>query len=78
MGFGLAAVGPDTHSLANTDDLGSTPRYTAPEILNGARHSKESDVFAFGMVTIEVGDESTPCKLTSSVVEGFHRQGSFQ
>jgi len=75
--FGLATVARDSHSLVNTDDQGNTPRYTAPEILNGARHSKESDVFAFGMVTIEVGDETTPCKLTSSVGEGFHRQRSF-
>ena len=78
MDFGVATVARDTHSLVLTDQLGNTPRYTAPEILNGAQHSKESDVFAFGMVTIEVGDESTPCKLSSSVGEGFHRQGSFQ
>ena len=34
----------------------STPQFTAPEILKGfAPHSKKSDVFAFGMVMIEVG-----------------------
>ena len=39
-----------------------TARFTAPEVLKGiGRTSKESDVFAFGMVIIEVsGDESTP------------------
>ena len=79
MDFGLSSVLRDLNSPVSADDgQGTTPRYTAPEILNGARHSKESDVFAFGMVMTEVGDESASCQVTSSVGEGFHRQGSFQ
>ena len=65
--FGLAAVARDTNSLDSTsDDRGITARYSSPEILReGARHSRESDVFAFGMVMIEVGDNgSAPCQIT--------------
>ena len=41
---------------STTDEQGITARYTAPEILKGLGcHSKESDVFAFGMVITEVG-----------------------
>ena len=55
--FGLAAVARDTNSLDSTsDERSTTARYTSPEILREiGRHSKESDVFAFGMVMIEVG-----------------------
>jgi len=77
--FGLATVARDSNSLQSTDEhRGNTPRYTAPEILKGvAIHSKESDVFAFGMVVIEVGaDEFIPCKKILPVRLGFYRQGS--
>ena len=60
--FGLATVARDSNSLVSTpEELCHTPRWTAPEILRGiGPHSKESDVFSFGMVMIEVGgDEST-------------------
>jgi len=30
-------------------------RWTAPEILNGEKHSRESDIFSLAMVMIEVG-----------------------
>jgi len=79
--FGLATVARDSSSLMNTPDgHANTPRWTAPEILMGSGyHSKESDVFSFGMVVIEVrGDESTACQTISSVDEDFHRQGSVQ
>jgi len=79
--FGLATVARDSNSLASTaEDQGTTARYTAPEILKGlGNHSKESDVFAFGMVVIEVGaDESTPCEVTLRVYSGFHWQGPVQ
>ena len=33
---------------------GYTMRWTAPEVLNGGRYSKEADIFAFAMVMIEV------------------------
>lgn len=78
--LGLATIARDSGSLTSTtDEREITARYTAPEIMKGiGRHSKESDVFAFGMVVIEVcGDESAPHKVTLSV-EGFHRRGSVQ
>ena len=55
--FGIASVARGSESISNsTDQFWFTPRFTAPEILKGAKcHSKESDVFAFGMVIIEVG-----------------------
>lgn len=80
MDFGLATIARDSKSLTNTkEEHGMTARFTAPEVLKGiGRTSKESDVFAFGMVIIEVsGDESTPHQLTL-LVEGFHLQGSIQ
>ena len=79
--FGLAVVARDSNSLVSTaEDQGTTARYTAPEILKGVgSHTKESDVFAFGMVVIEVGaDESISPKANLSVDSGFYRQGPIQ
>ena len=43
-------------SASATSGQGHTPRWTAPEILwSGSPATKESDIFSFGMVTIEVG-----------------------
>ena len=55
--FGLATVTQDTSSLDSTsEERVTTARYTSPEVLRETgRHSKESDVFAFGMVITEVG-----------------------
>ena len=80
MDFGLATVARDSDSLESTvDDRGTTARYTAPEILKGVgKHSRESDVFAFGMVVIEVGgDESIPCKLAYMLVQVFTGKAPF-
>ena len=54
--FGLAVIARDTNSLDSTsDERGLTARYSSPEILmETGRHSREADVFAFGMVMIEV------------------------
>ncbi|KAF9645565.1 kinase-like protein, partial [Thelephora ganbajun] len=54
--FGLATVARDINLLvSNTDRRGIAAQYAAPEILrNNGCYSKESDVFSFGMVTIEV------------------------
>ena len=54
--FGLAVV---THDLdlirSGSDECEDGVRWIAPEILDGrGTHSKEGDVFSFGMVTIEV------------------------
>jgi len=76
--FGLATVARDSNSLVTTEDeQGITARYTAPEILKSdTRHTKESDVFSFGMVMVVVGDESASCRVISFVDEGLHRQRS--
>ena len=76
MDFGLAIVARDTNSLeSTTNEQANTPRYTSPEILKSiGRHSRESDVFAFGMVMIEVGDNNfAPSQITLSVGKGFHK-----
>jgi len=57
--FGLAAVARNPHSHRSTlGEDGHTARWCAPEILKSEQpFSKESDVFAFGMVMIEVGGD---------------------
>ena len=54
--FGHATLIKDEDSMEGDSDLlGYTLRWTAPEILNGqATASKESDIFSFAMVMIEV------------------------
>jgi len=54
--FGLAAVARNLDSVRNTSgDRGHTPRWTAPEVLEGkVAYSKEADVFSFAMIMIEV------------------------
>ena len=74
MDFGLATVARDSNSLESTVEVqGATARYTAPEILKGvANHSKESDVFAFWMVMVEVrADEFIP--LQNDLILCFRR-----
>ena len=57
--FGLAATTRNPHSPRSTlDEGGHTTRWCAPEVLKGEKSlSKESDVFSFGMVIIEVGGD---------------------
>ena len=53
--FGLAMVTQNPDSIKS--DLGSdagTPRWSAPEIIRDQTFSKESDIFSFAMVMIEV------------------------
>lgn len=79
--FGLATVARDSGSVESAgEDRNAISRYTAPEILKGiGRHSKESDVFAFGMVVIEVGGGNpTPRETSSSLGSGFHREAPVQ
>ena len=65
--FGLATIVRDADSLDNASDWGGiTPQYTSPEVLrNAGCQSRESDVFSFGMVMFEVGDNLyAPCQIT--------------
>ena len=57
---------------------GYTPRWTAPEIFRGtAIPNKETDVFSFAMVAIEVGRRSIAWRLASLPVNsGFLWGGS--
>ena len=53
--FGLATVTQNLDSLRSTScQRGHTVRWTAPELLNEGTYSKETDVFSFAMVMIEV------------------------
>ncbi|KAF9789158.1 kinase-like domain-containing protein [Thelephora terrestris] len=60
--FGLATIARDSKSLETTNDhQATTLRFTAPELLQArAPHSNESDIFAFGMVVIEVFTGKVP------------------
>jgi serine/threonine protein kinase len=78
MDFGLASVARDPSSVASTSEDGHTPRWTAPEVLQGITPaSKKSDVFSFAMVIIEVGGRSSlGISATLSVIAGFCRDSS--
>ncbi|KAG9124773.1 hypothetical protein FRC07_010282 [Ceratobasidium sp. 392] len=50
-----------TLQFTATTSLGITPRYTAPEILKGdSRYSTEADIYAFGMMVLEIVTGQTP------------------
>ncbi len=51
--FGIARV-VDAPALTTTGALLGTPNYLAPEVINGARPSATSDMYAFGMVLYEL------------------------
>ncbi|KAF9779787.1 kinase-like domain-containing protein [Thelephora terrestris] len=51
--FGLASIAQGNNSVVAADVHGYSPRWTAPEILEGAdKITREADVFSFGMVVI--------------------------
>jgi len=53
--FGLAKVTQNLDSIRSTPcQHGHTPRWTAPELLIEGTYSKETDIFSFAMVMIEV------------------------
>ena len=54
--FGLASVVRGMNSVLVTLPQGYTPGWAAPEVLLGEEKiTREADMFAFGMVVIEVG-----------------------
>lgn len=54
--FGLATIARSPYSYRSTlDECGHTARWCAPELLiSGESANKESDIFSFGMIIIEV------------------------
>ena len=53
--FGLATVTQNLDSIRSASlQRGYSPRWTAPEVLEGGKLSKEADIFSFAMVMIEV------------------------
>ena len=53
--FGIAIVTKNLDSIRPpTRQEAHTPRWSAPEILHEENPSKESDIYSFAMVTIEV------------------------
>lgn len=56
--FGFASVARELDSIHVSEVQGYSKRWAAPEVLlRGDRCTREADVFAFGMVVVEVG----PC-----------------
>lgn len=79
--FGSATVAADLDSEeSESDQLGHTPRWAAPESLNDGTYSKEADVFSFAMVMIEVrnGRSTTYEPSVYCRCIGFHRRDSVQ
>lgn len=53
--FGLASIAHGKYSTGVKSDKGHTVRWSAPEVLFGTvPASKQADMFAFGMVVVEV------------------------
>ena len=73
--FGIAIVTKNLDSIrTDTRQDVHTPRWSAPEIFLGQNPSKESDVYSFAMVTIEVYRErSEICIVFRSLLPHQHR-----
>ena len=53
--FCLATVATDVGPEPDTPRLRNhTTQWTAPEVLDGGKHTKAADIFSLGMVVIEV------------------------
>jgi len=84
--FGLATVTQNLDSIRTpSPQHGYTPRWTAPEVLNEGKCSKEADIFSFAMVMIEVCRRRSMiyCIQCSGLLlfrtnTGVHRCGSVQ
>ena len=66
--FGLSSVVRGFNSDPVSELQGFTPRWAAPEIVMGNDCTQEADIYAFGMVVIEVS--SLPFLCPASGVEG--------
>jgi serine/threonine protein kinase len=81
--FGLAVVIQNSDSTGSSSNCGGhSPRWTAPEVLEGGVYSKKSDIFSFAMVMIEVRHEWLPVSVLSllwlHIGPGIHRCDPFQ
>lgn len=79
--FGLTKIARASDSLVTTTQgQGQSLRWTAPELLvSGQGVSKESDVFSFGMVMIEVGgDRSAEYQLPYPLMKVFTGEVPFK
>ncbi|KAF9779311.1 CNH domain-containing protein [Thelephora terrestris] len=75
--FGFTSVVRGVNSVLVTEVQGYSARWAAPEVLgNGDKNTREADVFAFGMVVIEVFtgrhpfSEFTPLVAVSKIIAG--------
>ncbi len=59
--FGLALIKSDTESqsVARSGAVG-TVRWLAPEVMQGAKHSKRSDIWALGLIGAELATRAVP------------------
>jgi serine/threonine protein kinase len=79
--FGIAIVTKNLDSMrTDTRQDVHTPQWSAPEIILGQIPSKESDVYSFAMVTIEVRRERSEvfiaCAYCCRTNSGVHWRGS--
>jgi len=75
--FGLAIVTQNLDSIRPaTGQNFNTPLWSAPEVLSGENPSKESDIYSFTMIMIEVFTNQTPFsdmsafKAVSAILDG--------
>ena len=65
--FGIAIVTMNLDSIRPpTRQEAHTPRWSAPEILREQNPTKESDIYSFSMVTIEVYRERSEIRVFSA------------
>lgn len=61
--FGLASIAYGKYTTGLKSDKGHTARWSAPEILFGeCITSRQADIFAFGMVVVEVRAPFVDCR----------------
>ena len=65
--FGIAIVTKNVDSIRPaTRQEAHTPRWSAPEIIHEQNPTKESDIYSFAMVTIEVYREQPETRVVSA------------
>ena len=54
--YGLALISPRVRLTEDQGWVRESPKWTAPEVLNGGSYSEASDIFSFGMLMVEVSN----------------------